>query len=429
MPDFGLPRFWFRDGTLNIFTDGVAMTIRSWPDLEARRKPIGRGTWRPFTPPFRLVRPYRPPARAQPKPVPAPGGPAPRQLELDLGLPDPVAGKPFPGPSASLSPARQRKRAFDGFRFSLPKEVAARTEPFTSTQWPLLLLFRAEPRALEVCRSSPALTFGVANAAAFNDRLVFDPVELAAFLILRRQRDILGRLGFPATDGAARIVAKLAPESVHVETMLRLRDLLQDPDATKALSHLLSINTGVIELLAHRALREMCAPALLEEVAASPVEKYRAATADLVLDCLEMQRRLRVVERKAAVASHAQLQARHEAVAADYHKLIEKCRRNTQFPAPPLRGTEDIVPLCSEEELFEEGRLQRNCVGAYGDRVAKGDCFIYRVLHPERATLSIRLRPDGNWAVGQLLASCNRPVTPATAAAVRAWVGQFIVSA
>ena len=46
--------------------------------------------------------------------------------------------------------------------------------------------------------------------------------------------------------------------------------------------------------------------------------------------------------------------------------------------------------------------------------VVAGNCYIYRVLHPGRATLCIRRQADGNWGVSELEASCNRKADPAT---------------
>jgi len=76
---------------------------------------------------------------------------------------------------ATPSPADQRKRAFDSFRFSLPKDVAAGTERFQSLQWPLLILFQKQPRAVEVCRSNPAIRDAARESAQTGKRVVLPP--------------------------------------------------------------------------------------------------------------------------------------------------------------------------------------------------------------------------------------------------------------
>jgi hypothetical protein len=56
-------------------------------------------------------------------------------------------------------------------------------------------------------------------------------------------------------------------------------------------------------------------------------------------------------------------------------------------------------------------------------------CFIYRVLAPDQAMLSLVRGHDGDWAVSELLHGGNRPVARATAAAVQAWLAPFALSA
>ena len=73
-------------------------------------------------------------------------------------------------------------------------------------------------------------------------------------------------------------------------------------------------------------------------------------------------------------------------------------------------------------QLVEEGRHQHNCVGGYAERVAGGKVFIYRVLRPDQATLSLRLDTDGEWVIGQLLRAFNQPVSTATAVTVQLWL-------
>jgi len=96
-----------------------------------------------------------------------------------------------------------------------------------------------------------------------------------------------------------------------------------------------------------------------------------------------------------------------------------------RFGRPPIPGTTQIVPLRTPADLEEEGREQGNCVGSYVQRVQEGRVYIYRVLEPERATLSLVCDGCGNWEIDQLLASHNRKVQSVTREAVSEWLGQF----
>ena len=81
-----------------------------------------------------------------------------------------------------------------------------------------------------------------------------------------------------------------------------------------------------------------------------------------------------------------------------------------------------ILPLRTALELSIEGNRQRNCVGGYADRVHARRCYIYRVVEPQRATLSIVKRPSGEWVIGELVSACNGPVEKETESAINDWL-------
>ena len=234
------PGFRFKEGKLYIFQPQMVMLIHGWPKLEAvcmRKEDV---LWKDFQPDFRLVAPYRPVKR---KTVPVP------QMELPLA--------PVP---TLLSLPEKRKRVFDAFRFAMPKEIAACTEPFRALQWRLLLLFRTESLALEVCRSNPALVFCLANANILAEKRSLAHIDFAAREVLRKQRDIMPTFGLPGTPAAVKATARILRESVSYESMMQWRKLLADESAARMLAHLPRINAGVIALLSDPKLRAMITP-------------------------------------------------------------------------------------------------------------------------------------------------------------------------
>ena len=121
--------------------------------------------------------------------------------------------------------------------------------------------------------------------------------------------------------------------------------------------------------------------------------------------------------------SLAQLRRYHAEMSADYQKLDGLKKEHGVLPPPPLPGMKGkIVSLRTQAELVEEGREQKNCIATYAAGVAAAKCFIYRVLHPGRATLCIRRQSDGNWGISELEASCNRKVDYATQEFVKQWL-------
>jgi hypothetical protein len=101
------------------------------------------------------------------------------------------------------------------------------------------------------------------------------------------------------------------------------------------------------------------------------------------------------------------------------------------FPPPPFPGTDTIRPLTTPAELIEEGDLQHNCVGnrvTYEPYVRRGLCYIYRVLAPERATLSMISRGTVSWSIGELKTARNHTVSRETWRVVREWLDANQVS-
>ena len=90
-------------------------------------------------------------------------------------------------------------------------------------------------------------------------------------------------------------------------------------------------------------------------------------------------------------------------------------------PEAPLRGTAAIVPITSAIALLDEGVDLRHCAAQLVIDVLAGAVFFYRVLVPERATLSIRVR-GGVAEVDELRGMQNASVGLATRAAVESWL-------
>lgn len=81
------------------------------------------------------------------------------------------------------------------------------------------------------------------------------------------------------------------------------------------------------------------------------------------------------------------------------------------------------------EDLIHEGNVQNNCVATYAERVQHRGIFIYRVMKPERATLSIVRSADGDWQIGELKRRSNAAVSPITRHLVENWLDEYALSA
>ena len=396
------PGFRFKEGKLYAFSEESVMILEAWPVLKAVRKGID-SYWQEFDPRFRVVQPYRP---KKPKKTP--------QLELSLG-----------GLQAKPSLSEQRRRAFDEFRFAMPKPVAAATEKFQSRQWGLLKLMNKSEAALELARINPVLCFALSNYRSF--RSTSGTIEGAAIVCRRRQRDIADWLGFPGTEAVAKILAKMSPESASVELLVPLRRAIRE-ERVKIFSHLPSLNTGVVALALGDGLLEATTPAFIAEVAESPAEKYRAMAADMLADTLVMLEAIDPQAGTPKIQSLARLRAMHSEVSTKFLSNRPDRSGDPRLPHPPLRGTKSIVPILTVEELVHEGKEQDNCVATYLERIRKRTTFVYRVLRPERSTLSIVRGHDGDWQISELEARSNKKVSSLTRMEVESWINQYALS-
>jgi hypothetical protein len=408
-----------------IFTEEEVMLIRGWDEPLAIAK--GDDAWSPFSPEFRLIAPYRrtrkPPAKKVAKAPPAPSSPDSGQLDFDLFGMDGCKRPPPPKPSTPTRSALaiQRKEAFDSFRFSMPKEVAKVLEKFRSHQWNLLVLLNHDRRFLDVATANPILAYAIADWYADYPRSTLEFGKMP-------QRNLLRLLKLPDTSALVKLFRKIPPESVDRRVWKPLLDGLRKPEGatSKLLAHVPTINIGVMELILTPHLHPALTPKLLEEVAADTKEKYRGSVAGLLRDIVAMEGELRDDYRLPSVTSVARIRKIHAEVSEEFQKLENLREVHGALPIPPLPGIKGkIIPLRSQTDLVAEGREQKNCVASYVSDVVAGRCYIYRVLHPSRATLSISRIYDGNWGIRELEASCNREVPPATRAFVKEWLEPY----
>ena len=395
------PGFRFSQGQLCITTAQEEMRLGTWPLLEATRRRTGEAKWTRFVPVFRLLRPKH------------------DLLAIEAG-PAGVRGQ-------GVDPLLEKHQAFRLFRQSLPPRLALAAERYPARQWAVLRMVQEREEAMELLEQNPALGFCTANLARF--RTIFgNHGRQAAALSRRPQREVLAWLGFPHEQAWVNIVRKILPETVTVERVQALGAVATIAEVMQRLAHVPIINAGLLELASQPNLMAQVSPTLLNEIAAAEEERLQGSAVHLLDDLV---RELESMGRRpglAVIKTLGKLRERSHEVAEEFQNYVVVQRAVGSFLEPPVPGTVDIVPLTDAGQLLEEGREQRNCVGGYASRVVGGSVFIYRVLRPERATLSLRLAADGGWEIQQLLRACNQKVSPATAMAVQRWLANESVS-
>lgn len=301
---------------------------------------------------------------------------------------------------------------------AIPDDVRNELLRYWNRRWHLLCLFARCPGALDLSRSSPALCYALASNWVFHKPAVRLPMRAARSLIVKKQKQILDWLGFPGTETARRIMAKLDPRVLSIRFLLRFREVLENTELVKWLSHLERINPCVAEMVTKRRYLPYLTSRLLREASLETAKNRAQSAVGMLDDTLRMSARLPEVFCPPRFMSLRQLERAHDELARQQERAWDRNRIDAptmQFPCPPFAGTQSIQPILTPDQLHAEGREMGHCVGIYDERVAQGRCFIYRVTAPVRATMEIFLSDWKGWILGQLRQARNKPVPEPTA--------------
>lgn len=312
---------------------------------------------------------------------------------------------------------------------------------FPSPQWAMLEFAHNASSFRDLVASHPVL----ACALACNDQLQATPPEFAARRAVgysrRRQRDILGLLGFPDTEAAVQFLRRIPPEAVNPSMLRLLRNAMPfEAKLAKMVSHADHLTMGLLPFLVYPALSQRLTSRLFHELTTCPEEQRAAPTADLILDTLRMMDGLPPAQPLPMLTSRAQAARIHDQVLLQYLAEQERLRRQREdreakarkvakrqpvIPNPPIPGTPTIQPLLSKAALALEGREQNHCAGSYWPDVLRGTLYVYKVLAPERATASLAWN-GYQWCLKEVRGKSNAQVSPATMNAIRAWLARHL---
>ena len=347
--------------------------VLAWPKLMAYRRAIGSVDWKAWRPDF------------------------------------PLTGEPL------------ADDALEAFVATIPAEVRRLAGRYSSRQWEVVRWCALAGYGGEsVCEANPALGFMMALSPQFGrPSKVARPSALPAVLAFTKQRRLLGWLGFPPTEPVRRVLSRIEPTAINVAGLLLLRKALARVEVPPRLAHAPRINADLL-LLAGHGLLDAVSASLFETLSKGDGGELASRSARQIVSTAALWRRVRPGELRPVFQSNEHVRAVGRELTAE-RRMLPAASRTPDFPAPPVPGTVDIQPLVTRVMLDYEGHEQRNCVATYWRRVAAGRVAIYRVLAPERCTLSL-VKRDGRWVIGQLEAARNQPVRPETRAAVLAWL-------
>jgi len=108
----------------------------------------------------------------------------------------------------------------------------------------------------------------------------------------------------------------------------------------------------------------------------------------------------------------------HDKLMVEYNALADL---RQSFPEPFVKGNNDIVHITNNMDLLAEGRDMKHCVASYRSRILRRDSCIYKVLHPQRATLELVHR-NGQYYINQVKLKSNGTPSKFTFSHIKRWL-------
>ncbi len=276
------------------------------------------------------------------------------------------------------------------------------------------------PEAHALIKTNPALAFCISTATPSRTLPGEELAQVVTRMLRVRRREACAMLGFPGTEATVRILAKIPPEACFPQLLLRLRVALRAPELNKILQHLQTIDSTVLGLAVFWGDAQAISPTLFSELAIECEHGIdQPITNSFLDDLLEFIRTRKLARLPVQTVG----EIHHSLYATALSNAIKDARMTDKlsFPPPPFDGTSEIRPITTYRMLWGEGRLQCHCVATLAGEIAARQLYVYQILAPERATLSI-VRLGNVWRSDEIKADGNREVSRETMKFIHEWL-------
>ena len=321
--------------------------------------------------------------------------------------------------------AGANREAIDSFTAQIPAEIIELVSPFADHQWAMLRLLAYRTPALELARTNPVLAYCLANNFQFRSHVYKHEIswEQANYYARRKQKQILKFLGFPDTNIIVKLMKKIDTTEISIALLRLLKAaLIEDNPTVKLLSHYKTITPGMLGLL-RTFITPLVTPRIVADVAKSERERFYSHTADRLTDIQHMKNAAPVEVDVQPLQGMRAVADTHETFLLQIRDAVAEHRRQQNYLGdPPFEGTDTIIPISTKDGLRLEGKHMKNCVGTYIDKVLRGEMYIYKVLAPQRATMSIIPQWGREWRCCELKLKCNKQPGTKTKDAVITWL-------
>lgn len=323
-------------------------------------------------------------------------------------------------------PRAERSSPVARFLAPIPQELRRLAGRFAWGQIPALRLLRLTPYAAQLAASEPFLFWLL--AMAFQEQR-FAARECRALFLLPRKKVLAELMGEdPGGKG------------LSINTVRKLS--LKRYDHSEYLMFMTLYRSGLFKTARHAP--SICFETLL----------YRFSTPDISLianllgkmpfhlwyearylyfECMRLtlnNDQTREAANNAAMACRDlyDLRSLHDSLTAPFKKpFFLEPEEHPPFPAPPFAGSATIEPITTPQELYEEGIAMEHCVYSLAHEASEGSVYVYRVLAPERGTLSLRII-DGQPQLEEFSLRRNAEPSEESQACVHIWFSRAIAA-
>jgi hypothetical protein len=307
----------------------------------------------------------------------------------------------------------------------IPKEISDAVSVFRDSQWEIVkAILQFGDKLLYLIKTQPAIGYITVNMCklngTYNTTNNFDYVEK---IILNKQREILEIARLLGSQRIVKALAKLDLDLLTVENLVAFRRGLTYSRRVRErilemISHEKKIEYGLFQLIGNKSfLLKIISDRAVREIAASNQR-------DIIIEKLiEVYTPFHYYQIKEpfinSIRGLTNIDDKIEKA------LIKSRGYGLKFPAPPIKGTEYIIPIESYSDLYYWGRKQSNCIGSYSNKILKGRLYIYKVIYfEEEATLELTINKN-RIKLGEFSKAANEPVSRALRVLVGNWLNGY----
>ncbi|MDL2267506.1 PcfJ domain-containing protein [Desulfovibrio sp. OttesenSCG-928-G15] len=330
--------------------------------------------------------------------------------------------------ATDLLTAGEENHPIARYAYTVPAPVRAPLAECNQGQLAVLQVCAASQRGIQLLHSSPLLLWYVSPYLLLHAQ--GEPERIHQLLGLK-QNDLLNMACGRRDKSLLKLLDRIPlPVGVSAPHTL-LTSLLTSEPAGALLRHKKALGWDYLDLLHHSVLMlhlPLPRSILLSEMPTNAMRSALAESRRIVEDTRRMGAQLGIADTNAIIGDcrdWKQIVHVHDSWAkrlatAKLDDLVASL--GNDLPSPPLPGTDTIFPIDTVRELLIEGKVMHHCVGGYVSSVRAGECYIYRMIEPERVTIELRQTAKGRWRAAQVTSYCNRKPALSTLRALDNWL-------